>query len=451
MAVEDLYSKACQAVERANYDYAVRLFRDVLRHEPDHPDARVALRGTERRRREEEGRSLLAMVVKPLHMALTALKGKIAKPRKRLEVCEDYLESYPNSFWGLRHAAAAAAKAGLRAEAVRIYKDALRLRPEHRKALRALGNVLMEEGEVQEGLKYLTRLLNLEPRNRDLQREVRDLTATEHMSAHEMEGATSFRDLIRDKEEAERLEAAGRMTMTVEDMRRQAEGAARDLEEHPDSVNRILNVARLYQEGGQLTKAQDLLREKLQAMPDNYEIREHLGDLQMLVYEEALRALAQKIQQNPDDAEAKDRAEKLKARKQDFAVKEYTRRLKQHPTDRHVQLLLGRVEFAAGNYNEAIAAFQTASTDARYEVETSKMLGLCFMQKGQHDLALEQFEHAVHRHPDMDEVGKDLRYCQGQAYESMGESEEALKIYKRIYSQDIKFKDVAEKVEALSA
>ena len=96
------------------------------------------------------------------------------------------------------------------------------------------------------------------------------------------------------------------------------------------------------------------------------------------------------------------------------------------------------------------AAFQAASQDARFELESCMMLGQCFMRRGQQDLALEQFSRALERHPDMDEQGKELRYCQAQAHEVMGNSEEALTIYKRIYSQDINYRDVADKVDTLS-
>jgi len=50
LAVKDLYDKACEAANRGNYGYAVELYRQVLRLEPDYPSARLLLRGVERRR-----------------------------------------------------------------------------------------------------------------------------------------------------------------------------------------------------------------------------------------------------------------------------------------------------------------------------------------------------------------------------------------------------------------
>jgi tetratricopeptide (TPR) repeat protein len=375
MAVEDLYAKACDAVERANYPYAIELFREVLRQNPQFPDARIALRGTERRRLQEKGSSAISLSV---GLVVTTIKGQLSSARQKLEVYEDYLEKGPNSFWALTHAAAAARKAGLLGEAVTVYKDALRLKPDHKRTLRALGDVLVEAGQHQEALKYLVRLSSLEPTNGELQKEVRDLAATEHMTTYEMESATSFRDMIRDREEAARLEQSGRMAVTMDDLKGRVVTEEKELAEHPHNVTRILGLAKLYQDTGQLAKAQRLVRDEHQAQPGNYEIRERLGDVQLLMYDEAVKKAAAASQQKPDDAEAKAKLDELVKRRREFAAKEYKWRLQQHPTDRHLQLELGRVYLESGSYNEAIAAFQNAGQDARYELESWKMLGLCF-------------------------------------------------------------------------
>ncbi len=447
MAVDDLYKRACEAIERANYDYAIRLLRDVLRQDPEHPNARSALRGTERRR-AEEGSTLARLIGWPLRALVTLVKSKLARGRKKLELFEDYLEKNPNSFWGLVHVARTCRAMGFQEEALNSYRDALRQKPQDKAALREIGDLLKARGEHAEALKYLQRLLDLQPADRDLDKEVRDLTATQHMSVHDMEGAESFRDLIRDRDEADRLEQEGRIAMTVEDVRGQIPAAEHALAEHPDNVNRILTLARLYVEGDQLPKAQKLLRERHQANPQNYELREALGEVQLRIYDRAIQQTEQAAKAGDQDAAAK--AEELKARRQHFAVKEHTWRLEQHPTDRELHLKLGRVHYSAGDYNEAIAAFQNAAQDSRFALESRNMLGLCFMAKGQHDLAIEQFEYAIKVHPEMDEMGKEVRYNKALACEAMGKADEALAIYKRLYSEDINFRDVAAKVDALS-
>jgi tetratricopeptide (TPR) repeat protein len=451
MAVDDLYKKACDAVERANYDYAIELFREVLRQDPKYPDARIALRGTERRRIQEKGRSIVATLGAPVRGLLTALKVAFGRGTKKLESYEDYLEKSPSSFWGLSGAAAAAAKAGFVDEAVLIYRDALKIKPNDKGALRHIGDLLVKMGQHEEALKYLNRLAQMQPRNRELQREVRDLAATEHMTSHDMEGAKSFRDLIRDKDVAEELEQEGRMAVTMDDMGRQLKRELAELEEHPKNVNRILGVAKLYVDFGHLKEAQELLRRKYKEIPDSFEIRERLGDVQLEAYRQAIRKAEAAVQANPADETAKAKKAELQKRYLAFAIKDFQWRLSQHPTDRELQFKLAMVQFEAGNYNESIAGFQVAAQDARYDVESRKMLGRAFMTKGQVDLALEQFEQAIRTHPQLDDQGKDLYYHQAEALEQANRTEEAAAIYKKIYSTDINFRDVAQKVDALTS
>jgi tetratricopeptide (TPR) repeat protein len=437
-------------VERANYGWAVKLFREVLRHTPDHPEARAALRMTERRLLESKGGGMNA-VMAPLHGLLASLKMLIAKPRKKLEICEDYLEKHPNSFWALMAAGSAARKAGLDSVAAGLVRDALRLKPDDKGGLRVASDMFREMGENAEALKYLSRLSHLNPTDRDLIAEVRDLEAAGHMAAHRVEDAESFRDMVRDKGEAESFEKSRRMAVTLDDLQGEVAQLEKELQENPKQLNRILRLAQLYVDTGDTMKAADFLKEKQELLPDNYEVREKLGDVRLQVLDGAIKAARQRCEQNADDAGAKQEVEALQKRRTGYALQEYNWRLQQHPTDGQLQMKLGELNVETGDYNQAIAMFQQLAGDARYALRVRRMLGMCFMKKGQHDLAVAQFASALENHPAMDDEGKDLRYLQAQALEGVGKTEDALQIYKNIYSQDIGFRDVAQKVETLGS
>ncbi|NIO14855.1 MAG: hypothetical protein GTO31_13440, partial [Xanthomonadales bacterium] len=100
------------AVERANYEYAVRLLRQVLSQDPGYANARHVLRATERRWLEEKGKSPLAGVLWPAHALVALVRAELAKGPKKLEVYEDYLEKHPGSSWGAFQLARAAEEAG---------------------------------------------------------------------------------------------------------------------------------------------------------------------------------------------------------------------------------------------------------------------------------------------------------------------------------------------------
>ena len=240
------------------------------------------------------------------------------------------------------------------------------------------------------------------------------------------------------------------MSVSVDDLHRQIAQQEKELEANPNQANRILRLAQLYEDVGEPRKALTLLGEKRKVLPDNYEIREKLGDVAIGLADAQIAALTKQLAANPNKAAGQAKLKELTDRKNKYALEEMDWRLAQHPTDRALQRKLGQLQFDMGEYNQAIATFQGLTQDARFALESVRMLGLCFMGKGQHDLALDQFRKAIEEHPDMDEQGKELRYNLAQAQEQTGNSEEALKTYKQIYSQDINYRDVAQKVDALS-
>jgi tetratricopeptide (TPR) repeat protein len=288
----------------------------------------------------------------------------------------------------------------------------------------------------------------MSPNNRDLQKEVRDLQATGHMAQHKMDQAQSFRDLIRDKDQAEELEKASRLEVSEADYSERVQKAMNELKEHPDDPLKVVALAKAFLDARDVARARQLLKQKYKEMQDNYDIRELLGDIQLRLYDEAIAPLEAQAE---GDAEAASKLAELKEKRRQFAAREYQWRIEQHPTDANVQMSFAKSLFDDGQYNPAISIFQELTRDPRLGFEASRMLGLAFTEKNQYDLAVEQFERALMMHPAMDNQGKELRYSQAESYEKMGRPDEALAIYKKIYSQDINFRDVAEKVETLSA
>ena len=63
-----------------------------------------------------------------------------------------------------------------------------------------------------------------------------------------------------------------------------------------------------------------------------------------------------------------------------------------------------------------------------------------------YDLAANQFQKAIQDLYEWDETKKEIIYNLGMVYEAMCQKEKAIAEYKKIYEQDINYRDIAKKI-----
>jgi tetratricopeptide (TPR) repeat protein len=102
-----------------------------------------------------------------------------------------------------------------------------------------------------------------------------------------------------------------------------------------------------------------------------------------------------------------------------------------------------------GLYDEAISEFQTALRAGSNPLATMEMLGVAFIEKGQHAVAWRILDQAARLSgaSDPDLVG--VLYWIGRCSEVLGRDEAARDSYERVLSVDIRFRDAADRLSAL--
>lgn len=110
---------------------------------------------------------------------------------------------------------------------------------------------------------------------------------------------------------------------------------------------------------------------------------------------------------------------------------------------------LGLSYLDLGFYDEALAEFGVARRMPELELGSIEMVGHCFVEKGDVDLAIEELKAGleIEGHPSEDFLG--LRYNLGLAYEKLGQVEEASKQYEEVCSIDPSFRDVKARIKEL--
>jgi tetratricopeptide (TPR) repeat protein len=102
-----------------------------------------------------------------------------------------------------------------------------------------------------------------------------------------------------------------------------------------------------------------------------------------------------------------------------------------------------------GLIDEAIAEFQIAARGLDFRLRAIEMLGACFVEKGDHRIALKVLGRAlqVPGHTDDELVG--IFYAMGRSFETIGDAGRAIESYERVLGCDVNFRDVSQRVASL--
>lgn len=102
-----------------------------------------------------------------------------------------------------------------------------------------------------------------------------------------------------------------------------------------------------------------------------------------------------------------------------------------------------------GLLDEAIAEFQKSLRGEDTRLSSAEMLGHCFMEKGQYEVASTVLRRAVDGDGKSDQEKVGLLYWLGRCEQENQRPSEALKYYQRVFAVDIHFQDVSQRVDAL--
>lgn len=101
-----------------------------------------------------------------------------------------------------------------------------------------------------------------------------------------------------------------------------------------------------------------------------------------------------------------------------------------------------------GRIEDAIREFQAAARSPEPPLRAFELLGGCFADQGMHTVAVRVLTRAlrVPGHREADLLG--ILYQLGVARQELGQTEQALECFERVYSVDIDFRDVGERMRA---
>ena len=257
------------------------------------------------------------------------------------------------------------------------------------------------------------------------------------------DGSGSFRDVLRNKEEAVSLEQEKRVVKSEDVTTRLIGEYESRLANEPDNLKMIRSLAELYTQKNKFPEALALYeRIKQSDMASDATLDRAIADTQLRQFDHQIAQL------NPFEEGHADRVAALNVEKLNFQLTECQKRAEKYPTDLAIKFELGVLYFQAGKIGEAIAEFQKAQSNPHKRLAAMSYLAQCFAQRGMNDSAVRTLQNAIKESPAFNEDKKDLIYQLGCVFEKMGKKAEAIEQFLIIYETDINYRDVGAKVDA---
>lgn len=445
----DLFNTGLLAMERGNLPYAIDMFTAVLEVEPRFLKCRKFLRAATIKHMNETKGGKVSHVVATLAGLPLLIKGRLAlrsgDAMKALGIAEQLLRADPLNMQFVGLLCDAAKKADMPEVAIHTLSVAREYYQQDVALLNNLGELFMSVDQPDEARKCFESILALRPNDAKALQALKNAMARDTMmkggwDETQKEGGT-YRSLLKDTKEAAVLEAdtkAVRDASNTEILIRDNEAK---VQREPENINHRRALARLYVQVERFDDAIRVLEEGRRAtgMSDP-QLEQALVDIRLRQFDSAIA----QCRKNGDTAGA---AAKEKA-KREFHSKSVRARVESYPNDLPLRFEFGKILFEEKNYTEAIQQFQMAQRNPKFHVQSLYHLGLCFMAKGQYDLAKEQLEKAAESISEMNDLKKEIYYQLGALLEKTGDLEQAVNRYfKEIYQVDISFRDVAAKID----
>jgi len=447
-----LFAKAVEAAQRDNFDYATTLLCQVLKTEPGLFEARKVLRTAQTSRSAGTNKGFFKKMMSSAGSSPQITKAKITlgkNPAEAMAIAEEVLNGDANNPYAHRIIVNAAQALEMPQTALLSLETMVRLAPKDKALVIEFADaVAANNGNAELAEKFLDELIRTSPYDPDLQQAQKNLSAHKVLEdggyAALEDGKGSYRDVLRNKDEAVSLEQEKRVQKSEDVTLRLIEEYETRLQTEPDNPKLLRSLAELYTQKNQFDRALEY-----------YERLKNSGagggdaTLDRAMADTTLRRFDFQIAQlNPFAADHADQLAKLQTEKAAFQLADCQLRAEKYPTDLAIRFELGQLYFQSGKITEATAELQKAQQNQHKRHAAMSLLAQCFAKRGMNDSAVRTLQNAIKEKPVLDDEKKDLIYNLGCVFEKMGKKAEAIEQFLILYENDVSYRDVGAKVDA---
>jgi tetratricopeptide (TPR) repeat protein len=436
------------ALQRGNFDYVIEVTSQVLKHAP----ACLPVRRLQRValvKHHESKNKIMAKALGSVTMAGFMFSNK-KDPVKAMESAEKLLVSDPNNIAALKSLSEAAVAQGLMETAAFAWECIREAQPRDHDTLVHLAEAYIAAKQFKEAVRVADDLLKVRPQDGDALALMRKASVAQTMDKGNWETQSSFREKLKDEKLATSLEQASKVVTSSEMTERLVAEAKQRLAAEPQNLNHYRAIIDGYRRLNDPASALEYVKQArlIPSAAGDATLEKLQSDLHVAVLEDRVKTAQDYVNNHPSDEAATALLATVKAELSKVRLDEARAYVERYPNDYAAKFTLANLLFEVADYNGATANYQQAQKNPKVRLAALAGMGKTLKARKMFDLAIQQFQTAKAEIPVMDDLKKDIIYQLAECYEGLNRPEDAIAEYKLIYSDDIGFRDVADKINA---
>ena len=444
---QNFTNRGRQALETGRYELAVDMLMEAVSAAPDVLETRKLLRAAQIANFRKNGKAGFGAKLGYM-MARQKIMGLVKKGQgvEAMAEAEKLLSQNPLDADNIEAAVKAAEAAGKADHAAVSIEAAYECSNRDPSLLERVATYYTMAKRWDKARDAYQKLSEMKPGDQDVLQKLKNCEAQATMNAGWEQTAGKkggFQNLIANKEQAAKLDAANKAVVTGDDAELLIAEKLKQIEAEPKNMNARRALARRYVQGKRYYEAIEALQNAIEfAGTMDPELDRMLSQTKVLYFDQQIDALK---------AEGREEeALQMEGEKNQFVFDDLAQRVERYPNDLHLRFELGKQYFTYGYYDDALTHLQLAQKSPKDRLWSLYYLAMCFLNQGQTDMAVMQLETARDALPMMDDLKKNVVYQLGLCAEASGDLEKAYQYYKDVYSSDVGFEDLSERMLAVS-
>jgi tetratricopeptide (TPR) repeat protein len=442
---QNFTNRGRQALEAGRYELAVEMLTEALACAPDTLETRRLLRTAQIAKFRKNPPSALTLKMQGMSHYFTRQKilgmAKKGQGAEAMAEAEKLLAINPLDADNIECAVKAAEAAGKPEAAVISVEAAYSCNQGDANLLERIAAFYMAAKMYDKARDAFVKLSQLKPGDQRVLQLLKNAEAQTTMSSGWTDSVGKkggFQNLIANKEQAKKLDQANKAIVVGDDAEALIAEKKAQIEKEPGNMNFYRALARIYVQNKRFAEAVQTLEQAQAINSSDPELDRMLSSVRASDYEARIEALRQEGKAEEADA--------LEVEKNQFVFDDLATRVDRYPNDLHLRFELGCQYYTYEYYDDAVQHLQLAQKSPKDRLEALYYLAMCFLKKGQRDMAVMQLETARDQLPMMDELKKKIVYQLGLCAEEAADYEKAYACYKDVYSADVTFGDLNERM-----